>query len=71
MTIKIVLYIVIIIGAQFDLSSSIEQNEREVIQNFDEIQCTEKGCKGTYRGPEFINRDDIAHQFSNLSLIHI
>ncbi|WP_298539696.1 hypothetical protein [uncultured Aquimarina sp.] len=29
------------------------------------IECTEKGCSGTYTGPEFINGKDIAHQFSN------
>ena len=29
------------------------------------ITCTEKVCKGTYKGAEFINGDDIAHQFSN------
>ena len=29
------------------------------------ITCTEKGCQGTYIGPEFINRSDVAHQFSN------
>lgn len=30
-----------------------------------EIVCDESGCRGTYTGPEFINGDDIAHQFSN------
>ncbi|MDP5101294.1 MAG: hypothetical protein NWQ09_08205, partial [Nonlabens sp.] len=29
------------------------------------IQCIDSGCKGTYDGPEFINGEDIAHQFSN------
>ncbi len=29
------------------------------------IECTEKGCAGTYSGAEFINGEDIAHQFSN------
>lgn len=29
------------------------------------ISCTEKGCSGTYNGPEFVNGSDIAHQFSN------
>lgn len=31
----------------------------------DRIECNENGCKGTYKGPEFINGADIAHQFSN------
>lgn len=30
-----------------------------------EIECTEKACRGTYSGPEFVNGSDIAHQFSN------
>ena len=29
------------------------------------IKCTDDGCYGTYKGPEFINHSDIAHQFSN------
>jgi len=29
------------------------------------IICTKKACQGTYKGKEFINGDDIAHQFSN------
>ena len=35
------------------------------MSNKTEIQCSEKGCFGTYEGPEFINGSDIAHQFSN------
>jgi len=30
-----------------------------------QITCTKKQCQGTYRGKEFINGEDIAHQFSN------
>ncbi len=29
------------------------------------LKCTEKGCTGRYKGPEFIDGSDIAHQFSN------
>lgn len=29
------------------------------------IDCTDKECSGTYVGVEFINTDDVAHQFSN------
>lgn len=29
------------------------------------ITCTSKACYGTYTGAEFINGDDVAHQFSN------
>lgn len=30
-----------------------------------QITCTKKACQGTYKGKEFINGEDIAHQFSN------
>jgi hypothetical protein len=29
------------------------------------IVCNEKGCSGSYRGNEFVNGLDVAHQFSN------
>ncbi|GAA3643490.1 hypothetical protein [Flavivirga jejuensis] len=29
------------------------------------ITCTKNGCEGFYKGPEFIDGSDIAHQFSN------
>ncbi|MCB0514832.1 MAG: hypothetical protein R2798_00990 [Chitinophagales bacterium] len=29
------------------------------------IRCTENACTGIYTGPEFIDGEDIAHQFSN------
>ncbi len=29
------------------------------------IICTNNGCTGKYSGPEFIDGDDVAHQFSN------
>ena len=35
------------------------------IQEVNNIQCNENGCKGSYNGAEFINGSDIAHQFSN------
>lgn len=30
-----------------------------------EITCTDQSCSGTYIGPEFVERSDVAHQFSN------
>ena len=36
-----------------------------VVQNDNQIECSENGCEGTYDGPEFINGSDVAHQFSN------
>jgi len=29
------------------------------------VTCTNNECQGTYSGPEFVNRSDVAHQFSN------
>ena len=34
-------------------------------QENNEIRCTDNGCSGSYTGAEFINGDDVAHQFSN------
>ncbi|MFT4754507.1 MAG: hypothetical protein ACI85Q_002066 [Salibacteraceae bacterium] len=36
-----------------------------LIEQKSEITCSENGCTGTYSGPEFISKSDIAHQFSN------
>ncbi len=29
------------------------------------IECSDAACQGTYTGAEFVNGDDVAHQFSN------
>lgn len=36
-----------------------------VDKNGTTITCNTNGCFGTYTGPEFVDRDDVAHQFSN------
>ena len=36
-----------------------------VLDKLPEIICTDSSCYGTYFGPEFVNGDDVAHQFSN------
>ena len=54
---KIFLLIVVIIFCQSFICIEPFQNS--------EIECTEDGCFGSYEGPEFIKRSDIAHQFSN------
>jgi len=41
--------------------SSVEKNEN--IGN--DVKCAASDCNGKYIGPEFINRSDVAHQFSN------
>ena len=33
--------------------------------NIEKITCTNSNCEGFYEGPEFINNEDVAHQFSN------
>ncbi|WP_157766090.1 hypothetical protein [Aquimarina aggregata] len=42
-----------------------KKNLETQTQEKNRIECTENGCSGTYTGPEFINGQDIAHQFSN------
>lgn len=45
-----------------------EKNEKALAKNTPKessINCTDRGCSGTYKGPEFINGSDVAHQFSN------
>lgn len=45
------------------LISNCESDVKTFSQNG--ITCNDNSCYGTYTGPEFINGDDIAHQFSN------
>ncbi|MCZ4409132.1 hypothetical protein O3Q51_09945 [Cryomorphaceae bacterium 1068] len=35
------------------------------MNNNDEIECSNSECYGQYKGAEFINGSDVAHQFSN------
>ena len=42
-----------------------KQKTPEPVQNINAIDCSNNGCIGKYEGPEFINGEDIAHQFSN------
>ena len=44
---------------------SLFVTSHEYFNQDDGIICSDSGCNGTYKGPEFINGDDIAHQFSN------
>ncbi len=48
--------------------SSCNNSEKRIVNSDtqkSEIQCFDNGCQGTYKGPEFLNGSDIAHQFSN------
>ena len=60
---KLKLFSFLTIGAVLFFSSfnSTENSDRVP----SEITCNENGCFGQYKGAEFINGSDIAHQFSN------
>lgn len=51
------------------LSIACQQEQKKSVVTADQgtfsIQCSENNCSGTYTGPEFVNGEDIAHQFSN------
>ncbi len=55
----------------FIILSFLSCNEKKSHKSSDDvkqsstIKCDDFGCEGQYKGPEFINGDDIAHQFSN------
>ncbi len=60
---KLLFYIYLI--SIFQMSCETDKNKDSEILEKDGIECTENGCRGTYKGAEFINGEDIAHQFSN------
>ncbi len=47
------------------ISYSINNKTFSQPENKHEINCTDNACEGFYKGAEFINGSDIAHQFSN------
>ncbi len=47
------------------LSFQNKQNTSTADPNRNQITCTDTGCSGKYIEPEFVNGDDVAHQFSN------
>ena len=44
---------------------SLLLSQKDTLTESYEITCDDKGCRGAYQGPEFINGSDVAHQFSN------
>ncbi len=44
---------------------SIEELEK-YLGNHSTITCNEEGCSGAYYGEEFMKKEDVAHQFSNV-----
>lgn len=50
----------ILVGCNTDVDLSVDNG----IQT-NNILCTTEACIGAYSGPEFVNKLDIAHQFSN------
>ena len=64
MIIKLFLIITIglyCIGCSNSSNAVLKLNAKEV-----NIECTDSSCTGSYKGAEFINGSDVAHQLSNL-----
>ncbi|WP_179005907.1 hypothetical protein [Winogradskyella forsetii] len=59
------LTILIFLCLCFTNCNSQTKNTPNLTTTNNQISCTNKACQGTYRGAEFTNGDDIAHQFSN------
>ena len=55
----------ILIACLLSASQSIENSILKDQKQRSKISCNDEGCSGRYKGPEFINGDDVAHQFSN------
>lgn len=59
-------YIIILVFLLVCIScKNYKENLAITNQNDPLITCTDSHCSGTYNGAEFINKSDIAHQFSN------
>jgi hypothetical protein len=58
-------FLILVLGVYcFGCTNSIDNSETQN-DTVTPIECTEKGCQGSYAGPEFVNGSDVAHQFSN------
>lgn len=55
---------VTIIGLMFITCGNMDTDSTNQTSNH-EIICSDEGCKGTYKGPEFEDGSDVGHQFSN------
>ncbi|GAB5564449.1 MAG: hypothetical protein Wins2KO_15120 [Winogradskyella sp.] len=62
--IKIQTYFLIFVVYSFTCNRQFE-NQTYSLSSENNIICTDNNCQGTYQGKEFINGDDVAHQFSN------
>ncbi len=60
-------YVLTFLMVYLNLVNCNQMNKTQVYNASQEtgVICTDTGCKGTYKGPEFVDGDDIAHQFSN------
>ena len=45
----------------FNCNHNDKKQENNVNQEIG-VKCSDVGCNGSYEGPEFINRVDVAHQ---------
>lgn len=62
---KLLFYIYFISSLQISCKTDNKIHKESEALEKNRIECNENGCNGTYTGPEFINGEDIAHQFSN------
>lgn len=54
---------IVLLSFCFSMCNSTEISQKITSDNG--IICTDNSCSGEYIGPEFINKSDVAHQFSN------
>jgi len=58
--------LILAILASYPACNNIDNKTNNIqLQDATEINCSRNGCEGFYKGAEFINGSDVAHQFSN------
>ncbi|QXP52610.1 hypothetical protein [Cellulophaga sp. HaHa_2_1] len=62
---KIIFYTFLFSLFQLNCIAQKNKNNTHKSKASQKIECTDNDCSGTYAGPEFIDQQDIAHQFSN------
>lgn len=55
----------LVLGLCFINCNNSEKKLANIVVQDTKIKCSSDGCEGTYVGPEFVKRSDVAHQFSN------
>ncbi|MBA6316347.1 hypothetical protein [Cellulophaga baltica] len=62
---KIIFYTFLFSLFQLNCIAQKNKNNTHKSKASQKVECTDNDCSGTYAGPEFIDQQDIAHQFSN------